>query len=302
MTSDEENAFAFDDDIDIDTLINMAAEAGDRGTSGDNDEDANILFGLGSAKNKEPVRESVPEPEPEESPLDLSEFEEPFEEESDPLDDVLAAGTNVEAEIAKIQRETAESLAAQPEPVEKTFEPAPEPTHEREPVQDFSNARPSDNIRAYEKGSARIVRQTEEEQIAHAQAILGAADEYRGMNSQTRDVVAQLISQGAEYSDDPATIAIRAINADELTFKTMEALKDAKALDPVDRAFYILELEDSVRKSLGQLCVAFSDVEISAKEMFGFSKALVGIIEDLDNDVIGFVSATESILRVAKGR
>lgn len=295
MASDDENVFTFDDDdIDLDTLINMSAEAGDRATSGDSD-DASALFGLASTKTS---REETPEPEAPEEPIDLSAFEEPFEEDSDPVRDVLAAGANVEAEIAQIQRETAEALAMEPEPV-KT---APEVVTEAEYVPEEANVRPSDNIRAYEKSPSRIVRQTEEEQIAHAQAILGAADEYRAMNSQTRDVVAQLISQGAEHSDDPATIAIRAINADELTFKTMEALKEAKALNPVDRAFYILELEDSVRKSLGQLCVAFSDVEISAKEMFGFSKALVGIIEDLDNDVIGFVSATESVLRVAKGR
>lgn len=297
MASDEENAFAFDDDIDIDSLINMAAEAGDRGTMDDNDDDAAALFGFGNSTVKEKT-----EPEPEEKPLDISDFEEPFEESSDPVRDVLAAGANVEAEIAQIQRETAEALAAQPEPVEKTVERTPEFTPEPEFIEEAPSVRPSDNIRAYEKSASRIVRQTEDEQIAHARAILGAADEYRAMNSQTRDVVAQLISQGAEYSDDPATIAIRAINADELTFKTMEALKEAKSLNPVDRAFYILELDDSVRKSLGQLCVAFSDVEISAKEMFGFSKALVGIIEDLDNDVIGFVSATESVLRVAKGR
>ena len=96
-------------------------------------------------------------------------------------------------------------------------------------------------------------------------------------------------------------MAIRAINADELTFKTMEALKEAKALDPVERAFYILELDASVRNSLGQLCLAFTEAEITAKDMFGFSKALVSIIEGLEPDVIAFVKATESVLRVAKG-
>lgn len=115
-------------------------------------------------------------------------------------------------------------------------------------------------------------------------------------------MVAQLITQDAEFSDDAASIAIRAINAEELTFATMEALKKAKGEEPVDRAFYILGLADDVRLSLGQLVTAFSGAELQGGSTLEFSRELVREIDKLDAEAIHFVSSTEAVLRAAKQR
>lgn len=335
----ESNAFTFDDDEDMDFLMEKAAQAGsaavdEQHEGSDFGED---LFGGGddlgtaSVATKAPAPQPEPEPQPvfEEEPepvvVPVAEEDEEFNfdgfdiEEEFNLDPevqpepepVKATVSAVEEEMAALQAETAAAVAAEPKPA-PTRTPPPKADPRVESIRDLEGRRPApvrtpppapvEVPKPTHQASPRIIRQTEEEQIAHATAILAAADEYRKLNSQERAVVAQLITQDAEFSDDAASIAIRAINAEELTFATMEALKKAKGEEPVDRAFYILGLDDNVRNSLGQLVTAFSGAELQGGNTLAFSRELVREIEKLDAEAIHFVSATEAVLRAAKQR
>lgn len=307
--NDEGNAFTFDDDEDMDFLLEQAANAGsaavdEQHEGGDSPEE---LFGgvISTSPTTAPVAVTPPapveEPEPEPSfELDSFDLDKEFSSEP-PVEEPKPTVTSVERDLEALRAETAAALeepVVVPAPTknveEKRAEPAAEVPASRRTVQEVVGTTTSP--------TPRIIRQTEEEQIAHAKAILDAADEYRKLNAQERGVVAQLITQDAEYTDDAATIAIRAINADELTFSTMAALKTAKSHEPVDRAFYILGLPEDVRTSLGQLCSAFSGTELKGGDTLAFSRELVTEIEKLDSDAIGFVSATEAVLRAAKQR
>lgn len=337
----ESNAFTFDDDEDMDFLMEKAAQAGsaavdEQHEGSDFGED---LFGGEDDFGKAPVatKAAEPQPEPEPQPVfeeepepvvvpaaeedeefnfDGFDLEEEFslepevqaEPEPEPAKTTVSA---VEEEMAALQAETAAAVAEEPKPA-PTRTPPPKADPRVESIRDLEGRRPApvrtpppaavEVPKPAQQTSPRIIRQTEEEQIAHAAAILAAADEYRKLNSQERAVVAQLITQDADFSDDAASIAIRAINAEELTFATMEALKKAKGEEPVDRAFYILGLSDDVRLSLGQLVTAFSGAELQGGSTLEFSRELVREIEKLDAEAIHFVSSTEAVLRAAKQR
>lgn len=338
----ESNAFTFDDDEDMDFLMEKAAQAGsaavdEQHEGSDFGED---LFGSGDDLGTAPVATKAPEPRPEPEPQPVFEEEPepvvvPAAEEEDefnfdgfdleeefslepevqakPEPEPAPAKTTVSAveeEMAALQAETAAAVAEEPKPAPTRTPPKADPRVES--IRDLEGRRPApvrtpppapvEVPKPAQQTSPRIIRQTEEEQIAHAAAILAAADEYRKLNSQERAVVAQLITQDADFSDDAASIAIRAINAEELTFATMEALKKAKSEEPVDRAFYILGLNDDVRLSLGQLVTAFSGAELQGGSTLEFSRELVREIEKLDAEAIHFVSSTEAVLRAAKQR
>ena len=334
----ESNAFTFDDDEDMDLLMEKAAQAGsvavdEQHEGSDFGED---LFGGEDDFGKAPVATKAAEPQPEPEPQPVFEEEPesvviPAAEEDDEFnfdgfdleeefslepevqvepEPVKTTVSSVEEEMAAIQAETAAVVAEEPKPAPTRTPPKADPRVES--IRDLEDRRPApvrtppsatvEVPKPAQQTSPRIIRQTEEEQIAHATAILAAADEYRKLNSQERAVVAQLITQDAEFSDDAASIAIRAINAEELTFATMEALKKAKGEEPVDRAFYILGLADDVRLSLGQLVTAFSGAELQGGSTLEFSRELVREIEKLDAEAIHFVSSTEAVLRAAKQR
>ena len=334
----ESNAFTFDDDEDMDLLMEKAAQAGsvavdEQHEGSDFGED---LFGGEDDFGKAPVATKAAEPQPEPEPQPVFEEEPesvvvPAAEEDDEFnfdgfdleeefslepevqvepEPVKTTVSSVEEEMAAIQAETAAVVAEEPKPAPTRTPPKADPRVES--IRDLEDRRPApvstppsatvEVPKPAQQTSPRIIRQTEEEQIAHATAILAAADEYRKLNSQERAVVAQLITQDAEFSDDAASIAIRAINAEELTFATMEALKKAKGEEPVDRAFYILGLADDVRLSLGQLVTAFSGAELQGGSTLEFSRELVREIDKLDAEAIHFVSSTEAVLRAAKQR
>jgi hypothetical protein len=326
----ENNAFTFDDDEDMDFLMEKAAQAGSAAVD-EQHEGADVgedLFGGGESLGTAPVAVTAPEPvvepepvfepEPELEPVaevedfDLEEefsLEPEVQQEPEPAKATVSA---VEEEMAALQAETAAAVAEEPKVAPTRVPPKADPRVDS--IRDLEGRRPveksprpaaqTETTKATQshQASPRIIRQTEEEQIAHAKAILDAADEYRKLNAQERAVVAQLITQDAEFADDAASIAIRAINAEELTFATMEALKTAKGEEPVDRAFYILGLDEDVRNSLGQLCTAFSGQELQGGNTLAFSRELVREIEKLDSEAIHFVSATEAVLRAAKQR
>lgn len=324
----EGGAFTFDDDEDMELILAQAAQAGSAAADEqqENLEEFDKLFGIESepddfvAQISEPKTQPSAQAAPDEElqhmefdfELHVEDVQSP-EPQAEPVavepENTPDAFEELEREIEKLQAET---LASQEEtkisagdsvrahePVRKSqaepaaAEPVEEPISEtpetkQEPVEPSHHSAP------------RIVRQTEQEKIAHARAILEAADEYRKLSVNARNVVGQLISQEAEFSDDPAVIAVRAIDADELTFKTFEAFKNAKGEEPVDRAFYILGLPFEVRVSLGQLCTAFTGDEMKPSESLSYSRELVKAIDKLDNDAVSFVVAAEAVLRAAK--
>lgn len=294
-TDDDENAFSLDD-ADMFALLDQAAEQGNAATANLDDDNFDPLAAL---TGEQPTVQQTG------TPQDIDEFEK--------LLQGSAASSAAEAYPQPL------GSAAVTEPMEQPdFVTAPPPVEAiEEPVYEQAAVGPQvsepeptvEPIRAAEPEpeSASAVPETTkvEDQIALARSILAAADIYRSFAPEMRGIIAQLISQDPNASTDEADVAIHAINADELIFSTMAALTEAKNREPVDRAFYILELEPAVRENLGDLVNAFADDNTRLEgdiESLSYARALVEAIDKLAPAAIQFVAATDKVLRAAKQR
>jgi len=274
---DEGNAFQLDDDEDMLALMEAAAKIGSAATEDEADGSLDVFNSVEPAEVIAEQKSVIPENSPVEQMVASQDpdFDSLFTEPS-----AVEPAVEVPEIDSVIPTPEPQEIPATPEPVN----PVPEPA----------------------RNDSRIVvpPASEEDQIKHARAIISAADIYRNLDQQTKSVVAQLIAQDPDVELDEAVIAIKAIHTDELTFATMESLKKAKELSAVDRAFYILGLETTVRENLGGLTIAFiPDLKFPDDSgSLDYAKILVKAIDGLSADVIAFVSATESVLRAAKQR
>ena len=265
-------AFTFDEDEDIQALLDEAAEAGSIAVDEQHGTADTSIFTDGIPQQTTPPKEPVPVPV-ETTAVDPDPFT--FEDSVDPF-----------------------------QGFEDTIAPLEEPA--TPPAAVVSEVTPDavlDEIKELQKTTDAVTSEvTEAEQVRHARSILRAAAKYRALEPNIRNVVAQLICQEKEFSEDEAVIAIRALNTDDETFATMASLREAKELDPVERAFHILSLPLEVRKSLGNLVAAFLGDQDNwvFEDSLNFTKKLVSAIDGLSPDAVSYVVAAEEVLRAAK--
>lgn len=141
------------------------------------------------------------------------------------------------------------------------------------------------------------------DQVELAKRIIATVDAYRSLTKESKDVVAQLLAPtSAEFSQDEGIIAIRAIYAESIQESTQKALIEAKNSSPVDRVFYILGLPNNVLHYLGELVQAYSGVEmpVNAGEL-QFAKVVVDAIEGLGDEPIIYAEAMAKVLSAAQG-
>lgn len=134
--------------------------------------------------------------------------------------------------------------------------------------------------------------------------IIAILDTYRSLTTEEKLVSAQLITNSDVDLQDKqieAKLIIATLGLKNILEKTIKTLLEAKKLDPVERAFYVIDLDDEVLYPLGSLVSAFFDKEIEpAKTRINYSRELVSLIEELTNETIDFIKATEKILDSAK--
>lgn len=172
--------------------------------------------------------------------------------------------------------------APEPEPVR--FEPEP-----KQQVQESSPRIPKVHVPSMEDDRNRVSQ------------IVRIVDAYRRLNSEEKGVVSQFIT-GGEVIDDETDFIIRTVNVDKSLAVTMKALKDAKNVDPVERAFFVIELNDKTFYSLGDLVAVFTGEDINKRTTKTvYARELVKQIDMLDSKSMNFVEATESVLSASDG-
>lgn len=216
-----------------------------------------------------------------------------FGDDDDDLDSLLAAagadeapeeddgsGASVVFQEPEAEQPVKEEVVVREEPTPAVQEPiAPAPT----PV----SQKPALHI------------PTMEDDTEHVERIIRVLDATRKLNREERSVASQFIT-GGEESPTEAALVINAINVDPMLKATMESLREAKEQEAVDRAFYIMDLSDSLLYSLGSLVSVFTNSEADRHgSRSDYARALVRSIEVLDPKAMGFVTATEGILRAA---
>jgi hypothetical protein len=148
--------------------------------------------------------------------------------------------------------------------------------------------------------SRRISIPSETDEIVLAGKVIRILDAYRKLNTEVRSVASQFITSGSEVIEDEATLVVKVINADPMLSVTMKSLREAKALDPVERVFYVISLEDDVLHSLGGLVSVFNGTALDqSQNRISYARALVREIEQLEARAVNYVESTESILAAA---
>lgn len=122
------------------------------------------------------------------------------------------------------------------------------------------------------------------------------------LSPEERSIASQFISQEENIGEDYAKFAIAAINVDEMLTPTLSALTQAKELDAVNRAFFIMGLDNDLLENVGGLVEVLSGMEINKdiKDKIGYSREIVSLVEELAPEAIAYVEATESIISVVK--
>lgn len=129
--------------------------------------------------------------------------------------------------------------------------------------------------------------------------VVNILDAYRGLSSEEKSVAGQFVTAGGDVESESDFI-VKVINADPMLSKTMKLLTEAKALDDVERSFFIIELDNDVLYSLGSLVSVFVEIEDDNSARNRYARNLVRSIEQLDSKAMGFVSATEKVLSAAE--
>lgn len=278
-----------------DSLEAMMSEAGS-GVEDVGEGDVSALFG--DTPVAEPSAEDAPTadtfevPVAEEAPREAapSPVEEPWTPTPEP---------SVEDEIAPVEPAPALTPAA-PQETPTSFVPVPEEafTPIPEPIPSFES--PAVNSAPVPQETARqskIHIPSLAEDLARVRQVIRVVDAYRALSQEERVVATQFVAAGGEIPEDESTFVQLVMNVDPMLAKTMNALREAKTLDDVERSFYIIELEDTVLYSLGSLVEVFMENPLDGTQgKRHFARSLVRAIDALDSKSMGFVAATDSVL------
>lgn len=274
----EGSGFALEAGQDLNSLLSAAK-------GGEAAEDNIATDWLFEEGGQPPVEEREPTPEPVPTPS----FEESSSEE-----------TAEDSTDFEVNEPTYEPTAVQ--------EAVPE-TYSEEPVQ--IEARPEESVveeentpfvavataperEEYKKPQVNIPSAKDE--LARVKQVVRVLNAYRDLNGDEQETVSQFVTNG-EIIKDEAQFIVAVLNADHMLGKAMTALKEAKDLEAVDRAFYVIELSENLIYYLGNLIAVFTEEEIDRRQPRGqYAKALVRSVEKLDAKSMNYVHATASVL------
>jgi hypothetical protein len=140
------------------------------------------------------------------------------------------------------------------------------------------------------------------QELLQVTKIIKILDAYRKLNSEEKNISGQFITGGEVIAGEAAYI-VKVMNVDPNLTLSMKTLSEAKSLDSVERAFYIMALDDETLTHLGTLVSVFSKGDLpSPSERIQYARILVHQIESLDAKSMSFVNATESVLSAAGSR
>lgn len=165
----------------------------------------------------------------------------------------------------------------------------------------YDNSKDKDTVNNY-AAPKKVFMRTDAEDIRETKRIVNVLDTFRALDSEKKNVVSQFIMKDNDDLDDESVLIVRTLHANPMLFKTMKALgESAGEKDRVERVFYILQLDDDVLYSLGELVSSLLEQEILHKNnRIKYSKDLEEKINTLDDKVVDYVSATQDVLSAAK--
>lgn len=148
--------------------------------------------------------------------------------------------------------------------------------------------------------SAAPAQGTERTDVDTASAIIRILDALRDLESVERDVATHLVAQGKELANEAETV-LAVMAAPYSLVKTIRALLEARDLEPVERAFFLMKLDRSAARNMATLVSAFrNDVE-QPSDHIELARVLVFEIGELESDDVSHVNATEGLFSAYEG-
>ena len=202
-------------------------------------------------------------------------------------------GEDVSSFLSPAEKKSAPSKKPEKEEVhEEKSEPAPQPPT---PVVEEPKKKENDWT------SRKIHIPSLEDQITQVRKILNVYQAYTQLGPQEKSVVAQLVSRD-DLSDEYAFV-VGVLNADPMLARTVITFLQAKEMEPVDRAFFVIDLESELLSRMGKLVEVFLNDSENLPNMSDrtqYVHFLVNIIDRLDPKTISYVRAAGSVLRAAE--
>lgn len=199
-----------------------------------------------------------------------------------------------------------EEVIFEPEPEsrqeEVAFEPEPEPepvveTAPPSPRRNISNPVPS--ISVPEKKSQPIsTTNNTEEAVDYIERVILTSDAIRELSEEDGKAVNMFITAGQPV-DSHQELVLTALQADRQIHKTADAILEAKSKTSVDRAFYILGLDEKTFMDFGK--ILSHDLESTESAIFEgdrlrYARKLVDVVEALPEISIKRFEAVKSVL------
>lgn len=137
-----------------------------------------------------------------------------------------------------------------------------------------------------------------EDELRRINLVLAIADACRSLSKDDRDIVGQFLTQGEEVKTE-GELVLQVLTSSPTVRTGIKHIKQAKALDAVERAFYVIELTDSDLYNVGDLIAIFSDEEPNrSSSRTQYARQLVKCIEQLDTMRMQYIEAIQSVLAV----
>lgn len=318
------NAFAIDENDNMDALLEEAASAGSAAVDeldnelfksdllpNEPEEQArpavDIDFGIHETPVSAPVTAPVQQQDPTPVVAPAVVAPEPVLQDVGDEIDALLETLNVPV-VTEVEDD--EPVFTQPDFQTETAVTAPTPlTQATEPTPAYTEPTPVPAVQAAPVVTPPVpvtpavqTGMTTEDKIALARKVVATVDAYRSLSTEAKDVVGQLLAPTSEeFSQDEGTVAIRAIYAEPIQESTQKALIEAKNASPVDRVFYVLGLPKDVLSYLGELVQAYSRTAIpEGLSELQFAKVLVDTIEQLTEEPIIYAEAMAKVLTAAQ--
>lgn len=219
-------------------------------------------------------------------------------------DSVDSGDTSYENNFEEEQEQEEVSFEPEPEPEpeqeEVAFEPEPEPVIETTPPSPRRNiSNPVPSISVPEKKSQPIsTTNNTEEAVDYIERVILTSDAIRELSEEDGKAVNMFITAGQPV-DSHQELVLTALQADRQIHKTADAILEAKNKTSVDRAFYILGLDEKTFMDFGK--ILSHDLESTESAIFEgdrlrYARKLVDVVEALPEISIKRFEAVKSVL------
>lgn len=125
--------------------------------------------------------------------------------------------------------------------------------------------------------------------------LLSISDLYRGFDEDTKKLAKAFFK-----TDNESEAISLALQQDIITLDALTALANVHKADDVDKAFFLVSLDDNLLKEIGRLIQVFTDKKIEESDHITYCRDLEKALRDMDDTFIGQTNSLLGVLQAAQ--